>query len=294
MQKIYIILILSILWFIQACATSSSNPCNKASSAPLGTSGIVHKEQHPAPVVSSCNEPNKSGGSKKGHGGPVIPSVTGSLVPDTNDFPEEDSFSSIADPFEPLNRASFHFNDKFYFWLMKPAATGYKAVFPQPIRVGVKNFFYNLAFPIRFVNCLLQAKFKGAIIEFSRFTVNTAAGMLGFVDAAKGHLEYEKYDEDFGQSLGYYGLGPGFFLNLPLLGPSSLRDAIGLAGDSFLDPVNYIVPRAKYNIPIKFYHGINKTSLTIGDYEDLKRSALDPYVSLRDAYYQYRQNKIRE
>ncbi|MFH1351214.1 MAG: VacJ family lipoprotein [Pseudomonadota bacterium] len=204
---------------------------------------------------------------------------------------------SIPDPLEPLNRAFFHFNDKLYFWLLKPVATGYKAVVPQGVRVGVRDFFYNLAFPVRFINCLLQAKFEGAGIEFIHFLVNTTAGMGGFVDVASHSptlKEQKKYEEDLGQTLGSYGIGHGFYINWPILGPSSLRDTFGLVGDGFLDPTNYAVPRTKYNVSVKSYNGVNKTSLTIGDYEDLKKAALDPYVSLRDAYYQYRKKKVKE
>ncbi len=206
----------------------------------------------------------------------------------------EESSETLSDPFEPINRAFFHFNDKLYFWFLKPAATGYKAVVPQMGRVGVRNFFYNLAFPIRFVNCLLQGKVNSAGLELTRFTFNTIVGVAGFLDLASDNLKIERHDEDFGQTLGVYGLGPAFYLHWPVFGPSSLRDTFGLAGDGFLDPVNYIVPEIKYNVAVKAYKTVNNTSLTIGDYEDLKDAALDPYVAIKDAYYQHRQSKIKE
>ena len=218
--------------------------------------------------------------------------------PAKNEFEQfGDEFSEdkvqMTDPIIGLNRAVFHFNDKLYFWLLKPVATGYKAVFPEPVRVSVKNFFYNLMFPVRFINCLFQGKLEGAGSELTRFVFNTIMG-AGFFDLASTELNLNRAEEDFGQTLGAYGLGPGFYLNLPVLGPSSMRDSVGLVGDAFLDPVNYLVPRSKYNIPVKAYRGINQTSLTIGDYEDLKQSALDPYIAVRDAYFQYRQSKIKE
>ena len=213
---------------------------------------------------------------------------------DEEDFPIENSFESINDPLEPINRAFFYFNDKFYFWFLKPAASTYRIIVPQTARIGVRNFFYNLSFPIRFVNCLLQLKFDSAGYEFSRFFINSTVGLAGFLDIATNKLEMQKYEEDFGQTLGSYGMGPALYINWPILGPSSLRGTAGLIGDAFLDPVNYVVPRTKYNVSIKSYNSINKTSLTIGDYEDLKRSALDPYIAVRDAYYQYRNNKIKE
>ncbi len=206
----------------------------------------------------------------------------------------ENDLETIADPLEPINRAFYHFNDKLYFWLLKPVATGYKAVTPEKVRVGVKNIFYNLAFPIRFVNCLLQGKGKAACDEFVRFFANSTVGMGGFIDVASNKLELKKYDEDLGQTFGSYGAGPGFFINWPIFGPSSFRDTIGLAGDAFLEPLNYMVPKSKYRIPVGAYNTINKTSLSIGVYEDLKKAALDPYIAIRDAYYQHRRSQTRE
>ena len=207
---------------------------------------------------------------------------------------EETSPVSIADPLEPLNRAFYHFNDKLYFWLMKPLATGYRAVMPERVRVGVKNIFYNLSFPVRFVNCLLQGKGKGACDEFVRFFTNSTIGMGGFLDVASSKLELKKFEEDLGQTLGSYGAGPAFYINWPILGPSSVRDTIGSVGDAFLDPLSYMISRSKYRIGVRAFSTVNKTSLSIGEYEDLKRAALDPYIAIRDAYFQYRQNKIRE
>jgi len=210
------------------------------------------------------------------------------------DQTEDSSGISISDPLEPINRVFYHFNDRLYFWFLKPAASGYMAIAPEPVRVGVRNIFYNLAFPIRFTNCLFQAKFDGAANEFARFFVNSTIGMAGFLDIATKKINLSKEEEDLGQTLGSYGISPGFYINWPIFGPSSLRDTFGLAGDAFLDPVNYIVPRMKYNLSVKTYNNINKASLVIGDYEDLIESALDPYISVRDAYYQYRLNKIKE
>lgn len=212
-----------------------------------------------------------------------------------DDIPEEELEEDfIADPLEPINRVFFHFNDKLYFWVLKPVATGYKKVAPEPLRISVRNFFSNLFTPIRAVNCLLQGKFKGFGNELLRFVANSTVGMLGFMDPAKTALNIEKQDEDFGQTLGLYGLGPGFFINWPILGPSSLRGTVGLVGDGFIDPLNYLVDSTMYNAATRGYEQVNTTSLTIGEYESLKKAALDPYVSLRDAYYQYRKNKIKK
>jgi len=206
---------------------------------------------------------------------------------------EEDEPEGMADPLESINRFFFAINDKLYFWLLKPVASGYGAVTPEPVRVGVNNFFYNLLFPLRFVNCILQGKGEKAADEMRRFMVNSSAGAAGFLDVASNTLKIEKHDEDLGQTLGVYGFGPGFFLNLPILGPSSLRDGIGSVGDAFLQPVNYLDSTGTILV-ITSYDFINKTSLQIGDYEALKQAAFDPYIAIRDAYHQNRQSKIAE
>ena len=215
---------------------------------------------------------------------------------------EEDYFESeyeeyhegIPDPLEPVNRIFFHFNDKLYFWLLKPVAKGYGAVVPELARVSVRNFFNNLGFPIRFVNCLLQARFESAGNEFSRFMVNSLIGLGGLFDPATKDFGIKGQEEDLGQTLGKYGFGPVLYINWPFLGPSSIRDTFGKAGDSFLDPLGYICSGSECNIAVKGYETINDTSFRIGDYEDLKDAALDPYLAVRDAYFQYRRNKIKE
>ncbi|MBW2597833.1 MAG: VacJ family lipoprotein [Deltaproteobacteria bacterium] len=206
---------------------------------------------------------------------------------------EEDKVQ-VADPLSPWNRAMFHFNDKLYFWAVKPLARGYKAIAPDFIRTGVKNFFRNITTPIRLVNCMLQAKGKAAAIEFSRFFVNTTIGVLGFGSPADKYPKLAPPDsEDLGQTLGNYGLGNGFYLVWPILGPSTLRDSIGRAGDFFLDPVSYVEP-TEASVGIRAFDTVNNTSFHIGDYEALKKSAIDPYTALRNIYLQVRENKIKK
>ncbi len=207
---------------------------------------------------------------------------------------EQEQYETIADPLEPINRIFFTFNDKLYFWLLKPIAKGYGKVVPEPARVGIRNFFSNLLMPIRLINCLLQGKLKAAGTETIRFIINSTVGFLGVQDVAKNEGHLEVHEEDLGQSLGVYGLGPGIYINWPIFGPSSLRDTVGMIGDFFLDPVNYAVTRTKYRIAVKGYDKVNSTSLTIGEYESLKKAALDPYVAVRDAYFQYRRNLIKK
>jgi phospholipid-binding lipoprotein MlaA len=176
----------------------------------------------------------------------------------------------------------------------KVEVAGYKAVTPDFFRTGVKNFFRNITTPIRLVNCILQAKGNAAAVEFSRFIVNTTIGVLGFGSPADNFPQLASPDtEDLGQTLGNYGLGNGFYLVWPILGPSTLRDSIGRVGDFFLDPVSYVEP-TEASIGIRAFDTVNTTSFRIGDYESLKKSAIDPYTALRDVYLQVRENKIKK
>lgn len=206
----------------------------------------------------------------------------------------EQGGASIPDPLEPVNRAFFQFNDKLYFYVLKPVGEGYAYVVPEPARLSIRNFFSNLIMPIRALSCLLQGKFKGVGIEIMRFLVNTTAGFGGFQDVARQHLNLPMQDEDLGQVFAFYGIGPGFYIDLPFLGPSSLRGTVGWAGQLFLNPLDYMVEDVWPNVGIRSCDLVNRSSLRIGEYESLKRAALDPYVALRDAYYQYRIHQIEK
>ena len=204
----------------------------------------------------------------------------------------KDERITIADPIEPFNRAMHQFNDKLYFWALKPAAQGYSLIVPESARVSVKNFFSNLAFPGRFLNCALQADFAGAATELGRFTINTVWGIGGLMDPAAGkELDLQKQDVDLGQTLGVYGVGHGFYIVWPVYGPSSPRDSVTIVGDQFLYPPSYIYPWY-INRGVWAYEKVNHASLRIGDYESLIGAAIDPYVSIRDAYIQYRMKEV--
>jgi phospholipid-binding lipoprotein MlaA len=213
--------------------------------------------------------------------------------PDDDEFPGDEKPVIISDPLEPINRGFFYFNDKLYFWLLRPLAIGYKAVAPEPVRASFNNFFRNLEFPVRFFSCLLQGKQFEAGEEMRRFSINTFMGLGGFFDVAS-RADIKKYDEDLGQVLGVWGMGPGFYINWPLLGPSNVRDTIGLIGDRFLYPISYIFDPTGWTLGLNALDILNLTSLRLGDYEDLKEAAFDPYIAMRDAYYQNRLSKIKE
>jgi phospholipid-binding lipoprotein MlaA len=205
----------------------------------------------------------------------------------------EGKMITVADPLEPFNRAMFNFNDRLYFWILKPTARGYNWVFPEGFRVSVRNFFLNLLFPVRFVSCILQANVQCAGIELSRFMVNSTLGVAGLWDPAKG-LNLPFQDEDIGQTLGVWRMGTGFYLNMPVLGPYTLRSFVGWFADGFLDPVTWYVSPMWLSWTVKGYKKFNNVSLTLGDYEALKEAAIDPYVAVRNAYVQYRETLVKE
>jgi len=206
---------------------------------------------------------------------------------------EEEPAPIIADPIEPVNRAMFWFNDKLYFYLLKPVARGYRAVVPEPARVSVGNFFSNLWTPIRAVNSLLQLKGEAAARELARFTINTTIGFGGLLDPAGKHAGLEKQDEDFGQTMGRYGVGPGFYLVLPVLGPSNLRDGIGRIPDYYLDPLTYMLDGYE-SWGARGFERVNYLSLDKDTYEGVKRESLDPYITIRNAYIQHREAQIEK
>ena len=207
-------------------------------------------------------------------------------------FDEEEEQLKVSDPLEPVNRGIFWFNDKLYFYLFKPVARGYRWAMPEPWRVAVQNVFSNLASPVRIINSGLQGKFSDAGNEFTRFFINTTIGIGGLFDTAKDHFDIRKHDEDTGQTLGHYGIGPGIYLVLPILGPSDVRDAIGTFADTRMDLVYYLFDGWTY-YEVKAYEKINALSLDKDTYETIKKEALDPYLFVRDAYMQYRENKVK-
>lgn len=223
------------------------------------------------------------------------------LLADNSQVPEsiEDEFLSktekiVADPFEPYNRVIFGFNDKVYTWALEPTAKGYSKVIPEKPRKWINNFFNNLLFPVRFVNNLLQLKFKRAGVETLRFLINSTIGIAGFGDIATSQFHLKSYNEDFGQTLGFHCMGSIFHIEWPFIGPSNFRDTIGWVGDMFLDPINYLPTNIWVIIGIYTFKKINQTSLHLGEYDKLKKESLDFYTFMRDLYEQNREKLIEE
>lgn len=211
---------------------------------------------------------------------------------DENWEDEWESTDTIADPLEPLNRFFFHFNDKLYYWVLKPVARVYAGFVPEELQIAIRNFFDNLRTPARAVNCLLQGRVRDSSEEVARFGLNSTVGIIGFGDFARDVLGLYSADEDLGQTLAHYGAGGVFYINWPFLGPSNFRDSLGMLGDAYLHPI--ILLDAEWDVIIGAwtFEKVNYAALTLGDYELFTETALDPYAAVKDAYQQYRNGLI--
>ena len=209
---------------------------------------------------------------------------------------EEEETLTIADPLYYVNKGIWHFNDVVNIYVAEPAARGYNRALPETMRRGVTNFFSNWYTPVRLVSCLLQAKWKEAGTESGRFLINTTFGVLGFADLAREEewVGWEEADEDLGQVFGAWGVGHGFYLVLPMLGPSSARDGISRFGERYLDPLSYLDLHTWESVTISAYRGFAQYAPYAGEYIKLKEMALDPYTAMRNAYVQLRARKVRE
>lgn len=200
------------------------------------------------------------------------------------------SINDPRDPLEPLNRGVYKFNDAVDTVLLKPVAEIYQGVVPPIARTGIRNVFSNLNDVVVALNNLLQGKFTEAASDVGRIAINTTAGLLGLFDVATP-AGLEKHDEDFGQTLGYWGIGDGPYLVLPILGPRNLRDTGGLVVDSLTDPVTYIDPSRDRN-QVMGLRLVSRRAELLGASQLLSVAALDEYEFVRDAYIQRRRNLI--
>lgn len=194
------------------------------------------------------------------------------------------------DPLEKLNRPIFKFNDALDRWVLEPIATGYDKVMPDRAQTWVNNFFTNLRFPIVFANCLLQGKLEESGKSFGRFIVNSTIGVAGFGDPAT-RFNIDKPNEDFGQTLGKWGLQPGAYLVVPFLGPSDIRDVFGLGVDGPAHVWPFFVD-AWVTSTVTGLDAINTRSLYLEEVRDARSRSLDYYTFVRDAYLQRRQSLV--
>jgi len=205
------------------------------------------------------------------------------------------------DPFKGYNIMMTNFNDKFYTYVFNPVARGYKKITNDDVRQSVRNFFDNLMYPIRFINNLLQGKIKNATEETGRFIVNTTVGIFGLFDPAKKYLGWEEHKEDFGQTLGYWGVGSGPYIVLPILGPSNARDMFSIYPDYTINPIDYNKHRAynfshssKQSLKLTVFKETNEQSYRADQYDEIKKDAVDLYPYLKNIYTQHREKLIKE
>jgi phospholipid-binding lipoprotein MlaA len=232
----------------------------------------------------------------------------GELVLTERLVPALDAFSAFAqraqdstdavdeeyDPWESFNEKMFEFNRSLDRWVLKPVARGYMYVVPEPWQVLIANGFSNINFVPRFVNSLLQGKWGGAGRELARFLINSTAGIGGLFDPAKDFWGIERSREDFGQTLGVWGAGPGPYLVLPFMEPLTVRDGIGKAVDGFMDPLSYFLPFIWDRLGMKLGDIVNDRALNYDLFQGFEESVIDMYSAVRHGYLQRRQQLIKE
>jgi phospholipid-binding lipoprotein MlaA len=194
------------------------------------------------------------------------------------------------DPWERMNRGTFAFNEAADKWVVEPVAKGWDFVLPEFAQDGVANFFENLRAPVYVANNLLQAEFEQGYLQLWRMILNTTVGVAGFVDVAS-MAGWPDHPEDFGLTLAHWGAPHGPYLMLPVLGASSVRDTVGLAGDAVMNPYSYFVP---IYVPIaaRATELLNKRAILLEEIAQSREEAFDFYVFVRNAYLQNRQHRL--
>ncbi len=211
---------------------------------------------------------------------------------DSSSLDGDAASQEIADPIEGFNRAMFAFNDKVDAIIFKPVAKVYRFILPEPVRTSIRNFLNNLESPVIFANDILQGEFHRGSETTTRFLINSTIGLAGLFDVAD-NLGIERHEEDFGQTLAVWGVGDGFYLVLPFLGPSSVRDGVGLAVDSVMDPFNYVIGSAAAANGLSrgrsIVEGVDTRAENIETLDQIRADSIDFYARIRSMYHQHRQ-----
>jgi phospholipid-binding lipoprotein MlaA len=207
---------------------------------------------------------------------------------------DPDAVEDVYDPWEPFNERMFEVNRRLDRYILKPVAKAYNFITPDELQIMISNGFDNISFPPRFVNSLLQGKFAGATREIGRFLINSTIGVGGLFDPAKDVFGLVKSREDFGQTLGFYGVGPGPFLIVPLMEPMNVRDGVGKFVDGAMDPLAYYLPFLWDRLGMKAGDIINERSLNLDLFQGFEESVIDLYSAVRHGYSQRREKLIRE
>lgn len=211
--------------------------------------------------------------------------------------PGETNQGGYADPLSGFNEPMFTFNRKLDDWVLRPVATGYADIAPQPVRESVDRFFDNVTVIPRFANNLFQLKLAEAGGEVARFGINSTIGLAGFFDPADLWFGIKKHPNDFGLTIRYYNIPSGPYLMLPFFGPSTIGDTVGLVADGAMNPLNYLVPTwMVFTVASgqRVGYAINYRSMHLNQFEDADRYAIDLYGAVQDAYLQTRAHKVKQ
>jgi len=250
----------------------------------LGASSVL--------LVTSCASPARKKPDAAAPAAVGKSKADGKSVTAADDDLDEYSAATAADPLEPLNRATFMLNDGLYTVIFRPVSKTYEKVVPKLVRRGIYNAYENVKFPIRVVNDTLQGNLKRAGLETGKFLVNSTVG-VGGLGRPSDHIPAlaDVPSADTAQTFAKWGIGNGFYLVLPVLGPSTLRDAVGLAGDYALNPITwvcFVYGDYDWIIAIPAANTVRALPVQLSQYDSITKGALDRYLAARSAYIQYR------
>lgn len=258
------------------------------------------------PLMTQCASTAKSRASGgRSSGGDELSVVSATQVKSKTKAPtatvddlDEYSIVQVADPLERLNRVSFWCNDKMYLIVFRPLSKGYETVIPKRIRNGIFNAFENAKFPVRLGNSMLQGNFKRMSLHTEKFLLNTVGGLGGLIRVSDKFPELAGLPEDdTGKTFAKWGMGHGFYLVIPFLGPSSLRDGVGLIGDYAMNPVNWGIFWSGDHDWTAIPPAVNTLRalpFQIALYDETKRDAIDPYLAVRSGYIQFRAESVKK
>jgi phospholipid-binding lipoprotein MlaA len=248
----------------------------------------------PAEPVEVSGEPAAADSvAGEGGDGTVVTLAQAPTAPEDKEPAGLPSDEEDYDPWERFNEKVFEFNRQADRLVLKPVAKVYSVVVPEPFELMIANGFDNISFVPRLINSLLQAKFVGASRELSRFLINSTLGIGGLFDAAK-YWGIEKSREDFGQTLGVWGVSPGPYLIVPFMEPMTVRDGIGRGVDSLMNPLSYVIPFIWTGISLKLGEIVNDRALNLELFQGFEESVVDLYSAVRHGYLRRREQLIKE
>lgn len=285
-----VVIVFLVTLALGGCAAMTAPTHDEARTAPVpGAPAEVTASSAGVPDAASIPGSDVVPTGFTGDAQPGAPTVLVAQATDNN-FEEPAQY----DPWEPFNEKMFSFNQKMDEWVLKPVATAYNAVVADELQVAISNAFDNIFWVRRAVNSLLQGKWSGAGREVARFVINSTAGFGGLFDTAKDHLGLRKSDEDFGQTLAVWGSGPGPYLVLPFMAPMTVRDGVGRAVDSAMDPLSYFIPLIPERLLVQVGQTINDRSLNLQLFAGVEETTIDLYSAVRHFYLTRRARQIAE